>query len=196
MQCVIDTACVLGQGQMVCHGLFCVYISRRKPAMTVVRIAIQAVPCLVKPISTWRSLPSLPLVPTHLHETSAVTHTHMHISSACLSSGCARCVPVAVSVPPFSNGGASCPLVVDFTPCCVKFLGGRVVFLCLVLFAARLSVFLCAPPVLCYFCLLCLFRSHGDGLLGAASLRWGWGRTPTLPPCACMLLLGILVGCS
>jgi hypothetical protein len=70
------------------------------------------------------------------------------------------------------------------------------VFLCLVLFAARLSVFLCAPPVLCYFCLLCLFRFQGDGLLGAARLRWGWGRTPTLPPCACLLLPGILVGCS
>jgi hypothetical protein len=38
-----------------------------------------------------------------------------------------------------------------------------------------------------------LFRSHGDDLLGAASLGWGWGRTPTLPPCACMLLPGILV---
>jgi phage FluMu protein Com len=60
--------------------------------------------------------------------------------SACLSSGCARCVSVN-STTVLAPAGFLVPLVVDFTQCCVSFLGGRVGFSCA----------LCTLPPGCFF---------------------------------------------
>ncbi len=152
---------------------------------------------LLSPPTPHPSACPLLLVPTHLHANSAVTHTHMHLASPMFLIGLSpirtsSCVGANVREPRgflprwwLASHSASLVFWVVGWDC-----------VCLVLFAARLSVF-CVP------CLSCVISAHCacsgptvNGLLGAANLRWGWGRTPTLPPCAYMLLPGILVACS